>query len=92
MPEPKSFRKILLQIQVSRYIGIWTLLEPKYLSLLVRCPYFRERIITHLYEVGTRSNVLINQVCLFQGCPLREVQLYNSIVHLTDPFSIQPVH
>ena len=25
----------------------------------------------YLYKVGTQSSVLINQVSLFQGCPLR---------------------
>ena len=30
----------------------------------------------YLYEVGTRSSVLINQVALFQGCSLRKVSLY----------------
>jgi len=29
----------------------------------------------YLYKVGTQSNVLINQVSLFQGCLLREVPL-----------------
>ena len=48
-------------------------LGTKNLSWLVRCPYFRGRI---LYKVGTWSSVLINQVSLFQGCPLREVPLY----------------
>jgi len=28
-------------------------------------------------KVGTRSCVLINQVALFQRCPLREVPLYS---------------
>ena len=32
--------------------------------------------IMNLYQVGTRSSVLINQVSLFQGCPLRGVPLY----------------
>ena len=30
----------------------------------------------YLYKVGTWSSVLINQVSLFQRCPLREVPLY----------------
>ena len=30
----------------------------------------------YLYEVGTQSSVLINEVSLFQGCPLRGVPLY----------------
>ena len=30
----------------------------------------------YLYKVGTQLNVLINQVFLFQKCPLREVPLY----------------
>ena len=30
----------------------------------------------YLYKVGTQASVLINQVSLFQGCPLREVPLY----------------
>ena len=30
----------------------------------------------YLYEVRTQSSILINQVSLFQKCPLREVPLY----------------
>ena len=32
-------------------------------------------IYIYVYEVGTRSSVLINQVSLFQECPIREVSL-----------------
>ncbi len=31
---------------------------------------------THLYEFGTWSSILIREVSLIQGCPLREVPLY----------------
>ena len=30
----------------------------------------------YLYKVGTQSSVLINQMSLFQECPVREVPLY----------------
>ena len=29
----------------------------------------------YLYEVGTQSSVLINELSLFQRCPLQEVPL-----------------
>ena len=47
----------------------------KIMSWLVRCPYFRRKIII-IYKVGTQLSVLINQVSLFQMCPSREVPLY----------------
>ena len=45
------------------------------------CPDLRGVLIqgannTYLYEVGTWSSVLIREVSLFQGCPLRGVPLY----------------
>ena len=30
----------------------------------------------YLYKVGTQSSVLVNQVSLFERCPLGEVPLY----------------
>ena len=40
----------------------------------------------YLYKVVTQSSVLINQVSLFQRCPLREVPLYihtqNYYIHI----------
>ena len=33
----------------------------------------------YLYKVGTHSSVLINQMSLFQRCPLRDVPLYTVV-------------
>ena len=43
---------------------------------------FQGENIMYLYEVGTQPSVLINEVSLFQGCPLRGVPLHFSIVYV----------
>ena len=48
---------------------IWTPYRPKYLSWLVRCPYFRERII----YISCDS---VKNVSWLTRCPLRGVPLY----------------
>ena len=52
---------------------IWT---PEITVLISEVSLFQGENNMHLYKVGTWSSVLINQVSLFQRCPLREVPLY----------------
>ena len=50
-------------------------LEIKIFVLISEVSLFQGENNTYLCKVGTQSNVLINQVSLFQRFPLREVPL-----------------
>ena len=65
--------------QATVYSGtslIWTPLGPKWLSWLVKCPCFKERIICIYIKSGLSQVSWLSKVSLFQRCPLREVPLY----------------
>ena len=48
-------------ICVQEYSGTCLIRTPLGPKLLVRCPYFRGRIILYLYKVGTQSSVHISE-------------------------------
>ena len=51
-------------------------LGTKILVLSEMSSVFQGKNNMYLYRVGTQSTILINQVSLFERCPLREVPLY----------------
>ena len=55
---------------------IWTHLGPVYIVIMSEVSLFENNM--YFYRVGTQSSVLINQVTLFQRCPLRENKLFLS--------------
>ena len=50
-------------------------LGAKIIVLISEVSLFQRENNMYLCKVGTQSSVLINQVSLFQGCPLRGVPL-----------------
>ncbi len=52
-------------------------LGPMKCDLIREVSSFRGANNTYLYEVWTWSSVLIREVSLIQGCPLRGVPLYS---------------
>ena len=50
----------------------------KIIVLISEVSLFQGEKDLYLYKVGTQPGVLINQLSLFQRCPLREVPLYSS--------------
>ena len=49
------------------------------IALISEAALFQGENNVYLYKVGTQSSVLINQVSLFQICPLREDPLHTEI-------------
>ena len=74
-------RVINFQHHIRTYSGtslIRTPLGPKQLTWLVRCPYFRKRIICIYIQLELSQVSWLTKVSLFQRIPLREVPLYTN--------------
>jgi len=63
----------------------------KIIVLIMRCPYFRGRIIMYLLKLGLSQVSWLTNVSLFQRCPLREVPLYKFCRGLQGPFLVLEV-